>query len=167
MNKKHKPRLQIIRGLPGSGKTTLALSRYSNLMRIETDMYFSREGEYRFTLPLNRKACVWFLKAVENFCIQGFDFVTTGVFAAHTERLSSVIETALQYGYEVYIKTLTDSHGSIHGVPKEHLDAMKASFVLEQELKRTYRDEKKVHFGLMPKKYPLAHLNRHNKGKQN
>ncbi len=157
MNKNPRPRLQIIRGLPGSGKTTLALQRYPQLMRIETDMVFNREGAYRFTMELNEKAVKWFLKSVENFCIQGFDFVTTGVFSAHTERLSTVIETALQYGYEVFIKSLTTNYGSIHGVPKEHLDAMKESFLPERELKKMYKNEVNVHFGLMPKNYPLEH----------
>lgn len=157
----NRPRLQIIRGLPGSGKTTLALKRYFNLMRIETDMYFSREGEYKFTLPLNAQACRWFLKAVENFCLQGFDFVTTGVFAAHTERLSAVIDTALQNRYEVYIKSLSTNYGSVHGVPKEHLDSMRKSFLPEKELRKMYKDEPHVHFGLMSTRYPLAHLKKH------
>lgn len=51
-----RPRLQIIRGLPGSGKTTLALKNFSHLMRIETDMFFSRGGKYVFTLDLNKQA---------------------------------------------------------------------------------------------------------------
>ena len=86
------------------------------------------------------------------------DFVLTGVFAAHTERLPSVIATALQYGYEVWIKTLTTNYRSIHGVPKEHLDLMKASFMTEKELKKTLRGNKSIHFGIMSGNYPLAHL---------
>ena len=56
----NKPRLQIIRGLPGSGKTSLAIDRYSHLLRIETDMFFMRKGKYTFTLDLNKKAVKWF-----------------------------------------------------------------------------------------------------------
>ena len=158
---RQRPRLQIIRGLPGSGKTTLAVKRFANLMRLETDMFFSRKGQYRFTKKLNKEACDWFLDMVDDFCFRGFDFVTTGVFAAHTERLDKVIEAGLVYGYEVYIKTLTTDFGSLHGVPQEHLKAMAEAFVSERELKRRYGKYTRVHFGLMPNRYPLAHEHKH------
>lgn len=158
MNKTQRPRLQIIRGLPGSGKTTLAMSKWPQLMRLETDMYFYREKEYRFTLDLNLAAVEWFSAMVEDFCRCGFDFVTTGVYAAHTERLTRVVDIALANGYEVYIKTLSADYGSVHRVPKHDLDSMKRAFVPEKELKKLYKGNKQVHFGLMPTKYTLAHL---------
>ena len=163
MNKKQRPRLQIIRGLPGSGKTTLALKRYPQLMRIETDMFFNRQGAYRFTMENNRNACEWFQEEVESMCHAGLDFVVTGVLAAHTERLYEVIETAYLYGYDIYIKTLTSQYKTIHGVPKKHFEGMRKAFTAEKELKKKYGGNKSIHFGLMPTKYPLAHLK---KGKQ-
>lgn len=144
-----KPRLQIIRGLPGSGKTSLALDRYSHLMRVETDMFFSRCGKYVFTLELNKKAVKWFNKTISTFCKTGMDFVVTGVFAAHTERLEKTIQAGLDNGYEVYIKTLTSNYGNIHNVPQAHLNAMKLCFVPEKRLKDKYSDRQDVHFGLM------------------
>lgn len=158
MNKKQRPRLQIIRGLPGSGKTTLALKRYPQLMRIETDMYFNRKGAYRFTMDNNIRACEWFQEQVDIMCWDGMDFVVTGVLAAHTERLDEVVETANHYGYDIYIKTLTSQYKGIHGVPKEHFEGMKKAFCSENDLKIKYKKLKRVHFGLMPTKYPLAHL---------
>lgn len=152
------PRMQIIRGLPGSGKTTLAIEEFPHLMRLETDMYFYRQGAYRFTLANNKRAVKWFLKAVRNFCNNGIDFVTTGVFCAHTERLSTAIETALSKGYEVYIKTLLTQYKSIHGVPKEHLDSMRMAFVSDRSLRKIYAKEQRVHFGLMGKGMELVHL---------
>jgi hypothetical protein len=111
-------------------------------------MFFYRDGGYRFTKELNKAAVKWFLKTIDSFCKRGFDFVVTGVFAAHTERLHSTIETALSHGYEVTIATMTKNYGSVHGVPKEHLDAMKADFISERKLKELYKDTP-VKFGLM------------------
>lgn len=144
-----RPRLQIIRGLPGSGKTTLALKNFSHLMRIETDMFFSRGGKYVFTLDLNKQAVKWFNKTINNFAKTGMDFVVTGVFAAHTERLEKTIQAGLDNGYDVYVETLNTDFGNIHNVPQEHLDAMKAAFISERELKSKYKGNKRVHFGVM------------------
>lgn len=154
------PRMQIIRGLPGSGKTTLALKRYPHLLRLETDMFFYSQGAYRFTLLRNDLAVEWFMKEVDLLCKGMVDFVATGVFAAHTERLQETIAKALKYNYDVFIKTLTTQFNGIHAVPKEHFDAMKANFLPEKELKKIYPSEKypQIHFGLMDKGMELAHL---------
>ena len=147
--KEWNPRLQIIRGLPGSGKTTLALDKFSHLLRLETDMYFSREGTYVFTLDLNKRAVKWFNDAVRRTAKAQMDFVLTGVFAAHTERLDKAIRAGLDNGYDIWIKTLTKNYGNIHGVPEAHLEAMRNAFLSEHKLKRIYAGNKHVHFGLM------------------
>ena len=156
--KQNRPRLQIIRGLPGSGKTTLAINRYPFLLRLETDMYFYSRGAYRFSMNRNINAVSWFMESVWKMCESKSDFVVTGVFAAHTERLNHTIETALSEGYDVYIKTLTTQYKGIHAVPEEHFNSMKASFVSDRKLREIYKRYQRVHFGLMPTDYPLAHL---------
>lgn len=158
--KQNRPRLQIIRGLPGSGKTTLALKMYPHLLRLETDMFFYSQGAYRFTLLRNDLAVEWFMKEVDLLCKGMVDFVATGVFAAHTERLQETIARALKYKYDVYIKTLTTQFKGIHAVPKEHFDAMKASFISDEALRQIYPSWgfPNIHFGLMGKGMTLAHI---------
>ena len=157
MENRH-PRMQIIRGLPGSGKTTLALKRYSHLLRLETDMFFYSQSAYRFSESRNERAVLWFLDEVETLCMNKVDFVATGVFAAHTERLKETIARAVRWHYDVYIKTLTTQYKGIHAVPEAHFNAMKEAFIPDKELRKIYRDVPNVHFGLMPKGMRLEHL---------
>ena len=144
-----RPKLFIIRGLPGSGKTTKALHYFPHLMRVETDMYFSRNDKYIFTKELNERAVKWFHKSVREFAKTGMDFVVTGVFAAHTERLAKTVKAGLDYGYDVFIETLTADFGNIHKVPKAHLQSMREAFVSEGELRKIYKGNRRVHFGLI------------------
>jgi predicted kinase len=51
--------LLLIRGLPGSGKSTLAKTKYPDGVHLEADMYFSRNGEYKFNPPELPKAHQW------------------------------------------------------------------------------------------------------------
>lgn len=149
------PRLQIIRGMPGSGKTTLAIAKYPSLMRLETDMCFTRGAEYIFSKVRNRSAVKWFNCLFFNCCHEKMDFVVTGVFAAHTESLELCIDSARMFGYEVYIKTLSPKFKNIHNVASKDYEAMKETFVPEKQLRDLYKNDKHIHFGLMPSKIKI------------
>lgn len=145
-----KPRLQIIRGLPGSGKTSLAMRHWPRLLRLESDYFFEREGSYTYTDALNREACRWLLLTASRVMLAGFDFVVTGVFAAHTERLDKLVEFALESDYEVWIETLEANYGNIHGVREDDLAAMQRDFPPRDEIERLYEGRAGINFGLMP-----------------
>lgn len=117
-------------------------------------MFFMRGGKYTFTTDLNKRAVKWFNKTVRDMAKTGMDFVVTGVFAAHTERLADTISAGIENGYEVYIKTLKNDFGNIHNVPKEHLDGMRNAFVSDRKLRQTYR-AKGLRFGLMPRGFEV------------
>lgn len=153
-----RPRLQIIRGLPGTGKTTLAIKRYSHLMRVEADMFYARRGQYRFSDVLSRTATAWYNRTVTDFCAEGFDFVVTGVFGTMYGRLEKTIQIATCWDYDIFIKTRTRRFKSVHAVPEEVLNDMAAAFLLDEELKYFLRENpnERVHFGLMSSALPIA-----------
>lgn len=148
-----KPRLQIIRGLPGSGKSTLAARRWPRLLKLESDFYFERGGEYKYTDERNVEACRWLLIESSRILELGIDFVVCGVFSAHTENLDKFVEFALESGYEVWIETAGGNYQNVHGVKAEDLTAMKAAFKSHAEIVAQYRETPGVKFGVMPTRY--------------
>ena len=152
--------MQIIRGLPGAGKTTLALKEYPDIFRIEADMFFTRGGKYYFMTELVGESTKWFYDTIRLAVSSGVDIVLTGVFPGHsTSRLPNVIAMALENDYEVYIKTLLTDYGNTHGVPEKQLGMMKKAFVPEEVLSSIYAEHRQVHFGLMPRTEPIPKSN--------
>ena len=148
-------RLQIIRGLPGAGKTTLAIKIYPDIFKIEADMFFTRGGKYTFIPELFKESNEWFFKTLTLAFKYNIDIVLTGVFPGHsTSRLPAVISMARDEDYDIYIHTLMSNYGNVHDVPAKQIDSMRNAFVPEEVLKSVYSNIKHVHFGLMPKTVP-------------
>ena len=154
-----KPRLQIVRGLPGSGKSTYATTFWPHLLRLEFDFYCHRGGTYAWGPIRNTQGQLWLDKMVKRTCKERFDFVVTGVFAGHSEHLGKTIRYALENGYEVFVMTLNGNFGNRHACREEDLAAMRADFKPERELMVEYKEEPDVHFGSMPSGYTIEPLN--------
>lgn len=116
--------LYIIRGLPGSGKTTLA-KKLAPTCRFEADDFFIDEnGEYDFDARLLRQA--------HHACWQGVrdamkhDEPVIAVANTFTQMWEMVpyLEFAKEYGYTPNVIELLNSYGSIHDVPQENVVRM-------------------------------------------
>lgn len=125
--------LYIVRGIPGSGKSTFAKTLGGT--HFETDEFFMVDGEYKFD-PTK-------LKEAHRWCQ---DSVNTAMILNHTAGLNNVIvvsntftqewemETYFQmadtYGYKVFSVIVENRHGGIntHGVPEDKLQAMRDRF---------------------------------------
>lgn len=151
-----KPRLQIIRGLPGSGKSTRA-AKWPHLLRLEVDYYFHRAGRYEFGAERNKSAEWWLTGQISQICRLGIDFVVCGVFSGGTtENLDVVVRMARESGYEIWIKTMEADFGNVHGVRAEDYERMADGFMLAEELRCMYADRPDVHFGEMPTGFDVA-----------
>lgn len=121
--------LFLLRGLPGSGKTTLANSLGGTW--VEADTYFiNPEGEYEFNPSKLRQAHIWCQDSVDlamNF--QSERIVVSNTFTQEWE-MQPYFDLAEKYGYRVSSLIVENRHGGVnkHGVPQEKLVQMKNRF---------------------------------------
>lgn len=134
--------LFLLRGIPGSGKTTLA--NIISDVTIEADSYFYvwedpetgivhrhyYDGEYRFQpelLPLAHKSCKEFCEDQMEWGIE--KIAVSNTFTQEWEILP-YFELAKKYGYRVYSLIVENRHGgkSVHDVPEDIMEKMKNRF---------------------------------------
>ena len=128
--------LYLLRGVPGSGKSTVAQNIGGT--HFETDKYFMVDGEYKFD-PTK-------LKKYHQMCQ---DEVNLAMIQNHTAHLNDVIvvsntftqewemkpyfDLAKTYGYQVFSLIVENRHGGLnqHGVPEDKVQIMKDRFEIK------------------------------------
>lgn len=130
-----KPELYIIRGIPGSGKSTLAqkIAARNGIEYFEADMYFMRNGEYRFDIYRLKGAHEWCRDQVHKELYDGRSVVVSNTFTTFKE-LMSYLEAASVLDCDVTMIECTGRWQNVHNVPQDKLDAMSARFQTNQQL---------------------------------
>lgn len=121
-------KLYIIRGLPGSGKTTKALEiikEYPDTKHYEADMYFvSAHGEYIFNSSLLKKAHQWCQTKTEDALKNNHNCIVSNTFTQKWE-MQTYLDLAKKYNAEVEILVMKGEYPNIHGVPFNTIEKMK------------------------------------------
>ncbi len=123
--------LYIIRGLPGSGKSTLAKMMLVNGLidaYFEADMYFMENGEYKFEPTKLHLAHKWCLNEVHAALLNHKNVAVSNTFVTKKEMRPYTI-----LGFETEIIECTENYGSIHNVPQETIERMKAKWECVQD----------------------------------
>jgi predicted kinase len=121
--------LYIVRGLPGSGKSTFAQTLTPN--HWEADMYFINEnGEYKFDMDKIKNAHQWCRNMVEDAMKRNLDKIAVSNTFTMEWEMESYNNLAKQYGYTVFHLIVENRHGSssVHSVPGETILKMKERF---------------------------------------
>ena len=117
--------LLLIRGLPGSGKTTMA-KKYAEVgyVHCEADQYFERDGVYKFD-PAK-------LHAAHDDCLRraiaaldaGRSVVVANTFTCRWE-MEPYLKAAKKRGIKVRIVKATGNWPNVHGVPADTIERMR------------------------------------------
>lgn len=127
--------LYLVRGLPGSGKSTFAATLADGLdcNHYEHDQYlYTDEGEYLWTEKRMGYAFRQCLRDTEATMIEGEPVVVSNVFP-NVRAMKNYRKLAEKYGYRVTYVVVENRRGgvNIHSVPEDALLSMRNSFQVE------------------------------------
>jgi len=112
-------KLLLIRGLPGSGKSTMAM-QMANYIHFEADMFFMRNGKYCFDASKIQDAHRWCRDKTLQALKAGKNVVVANTFTCKWE-----MKPYLDMGFDTQIIDANGSWPNIHGVPHEAMVRMK------------------------------------------
>ena len=123
--------LIIVRGLPGSGKTTLA--RRLGRAVCSADDWYMRNGIYKWSYRFIDIAHDWCQRKCRRFMQKGIERVIIANTHTTERSMRPYVEMANEYGYRVYTIIVENRHGmkSIHDVPEETMENMKSKFEIK------------------------------------
>jgi len=129
-------KLFLVRGLPGSGKSTFAKALGG--INIEADQYFMVDGKYNFDASK--------LKLAHNYCqsqtqiwmrcndpqINVNRIVVSNTFTQEWE-MEAYYKLAAKYEYQVFSIIVENRHNGVneHGVPEEKIEQMRNRFEIK------------------------------------
>ena len=112
--------LVLIRGLPGSGKSTRASGLASvGFEHFEDDMFFVRDGIYRYDASRIKDAHAWCQKMTRDALATGKRVVVSNTFTRLQE-----MEPYLSMASRVRVVEARGNWGNIHGVPAAMVQRM-------------------------------------------
>ena len=117
------PKLLLVRGLPGSGKSTYA-KNLNGYFHVEADMYFDEFTNGAFEPFKLQWAHKWCQRVTRNYVESGVDTVVSNTFSQRWE-MQPYIDMAKELGAELEIITMNGDYGSIHNVPQSTIDKMR------------------------------------------
>ncbi len=122
--------LFIIRGLPGSGKSTFAkeiISNVKNCTHYEADMFFVQDGQYNYDRNKIGSAHEWCLSKVKEDLMDGKTVIVSNTFTTLRE-MSPYIDFCKSNSIPFVVYRMTKNYGNIHNVPEEIVKKMNDRF---------------------------------------
>lgn len=127
---KYKSKLYLIRGLPGTGKSTIAKQMLvDNTIDVyfEADMYFTDEdGNYKFDVKKLKDAHLWCQLKTKQALDIGLRVAVSNTFIRNWE-MKTYIKMAKSYDLPVEVIECEQEFGTIHEIPESVIEKMRES----------------------------------------
>lgn len=119
--------LYIVRGVPGSGKSTWVRNNL-HIKAFEADDFFMRDGVYRYIPDMVPRAHEFCKRRCENAMKEGQEIIAVANTFTRKWEYSKYIELAEKYGYEIVIHVCKGNYKNIHNVPDDAIAKMRERF---------------------------------------
>ena len=122
--------LMLIRGLPGSGKSTAA-KLFDKALHFEADMYFlDSDGNYQFDASKIKNAHNWCRDSVMDAMKEGHPIVVVSNTFTQEWEMEVYYLLAEELGYRVISMIVENRHDgkNIHGCPDDKIEQMRNRF---------------------------------------
>jgi len=122
--------LVLLRGLPGSGKSTAA-KLFNKAPHFEADMYFmDADGNYQFDVAKIKDAHNWCRHSVMDAMKADYPIVVVSNTFTQEWEMEAYYLLAEELGYMVVSMIVENRHDgkNVHGVPEDKLEIMKNRF---------------------------------------
>jgi predicted kinase len=119
--------LYIIRGLPGSGKSTWARTQL-HIKPFEADDFFMIDGVYRYQADMVPRAHEFCQRRCEAAMRRGQEVIAVANTFTRKWEYSRYLELAEKYDYEVVVHTCKGQYKNIHNVPDDAIAKMRERF---------------------------------------
>lgn len=120
--------LILLRGLPGSGKSTFAkllTSEFrSDIVHYEADQYFMNSGVYKYEPGKLAAAHDWCLNVTINMLEHGVSVIVSNTFTRMWE-MQPYLDAARRLNVKVTVLHVEGDHGNIHNVPEQQVTRMR------------------------------------------
>jgi adenylate kinase family enzyme len=128
--------LILLRGLPGSGKSTVADligAKGAGYAHFEADMYFMQDGVYKFDASKLKLAHNWCMIQTEKAMADDTSIIIVSNTFTQNWEMDFYYEKAKYYDYRVTSLVVENRHGgvNVHGVPEDKLEIMRNRFELK------------------------------------
>lgn len=117
--------LYIVRGIPGSGKTTYA--KKLGCPEFEADQYFMVGGKYRWDPRRLKNAHNWCKRNVAELLRQGKDVAVANTFVK-AKHVQEYVDLAISYDSPYRVIKILGNHKNVHNVPDEKVQKMKSEW---------------------------------------
>ncbi|BAU40056.1 NEDD4-binding protein [Ralstonia phage RSP15] len=127
-----KPSLIIVRGIPGSGKSTFSRNLLDALIKndiqavhVESDMYHTRGNSYSWSPEQNQRAHEWCKTSADIFLDNKQTVIVSNTFTKYSE-IRSYLQIAKNHDVPVLIVEIpVQRFNNVHSVPVATLERMR------------------------------------------